>query len=46
MAPDDNPHVLIPEELAVRAERFGERIAVQVVDGSRMTFAEWKDNNR
>src|SRR5439155_16871266 len=38
---DDNPHVLIPEELAARAERFGDRIAVRVVDGAQLTFAEW-----
>jgi acyl-CoA synthetase (AMP-forming)/AMP-acid ligase II len=33
--------VLIPEELAERAERFGDRVAIRVVDGAELTFAEW-----
>jgi acyl-CoA synthetase (AMP-forming)/AMP-acid ligase II len=33
--------VLIPEELAERAERFGDRPAVRVAGGSTMTYAEW-----
>jgi acyl-CoA synthetase (AMP-forming)/AMP-acid ligase II len=33
--------VLIPEEVAARAERFGDRTAVRVVGGDEMTFGEW-----
>lgn len=35
--------MLIPEELAVQAERFGDRIAIRVVDGEQLTFRDWDD---
>jgi acyl-CoA synthetase (AMP-forming)/AMP-acid ligase II len=33
----------IPEELAERAERFGDRVAVVVDGGTQMTFREWDE---
>jgi acyl-CoA synthetase (AMP-forming)/AMP-acid ligase II len=35
--------VRIPEELAERAERFGDRAAVVVDGGEQMTFGEWDE---
>ena len=35
--------MLIPEELAERAERFGARVAVVVDGGAQMTFREWDE---
>ncbi|MBV8388025.1 MAG: AMP-binding protein [Acidimicrobiia bacterium] len=33
----------IPEELAERAERFGERVAIDVDSGGTLTYREWDD---
>src|SRR5437763_529482 len=43
MAPDDNRRVLIPEEVAARGERFGDRVAVRVIGGGTITFGEWHE---
>jgi len=32
---------LLPDELRAVAERFPDRVAVDVIDGDRMTFAAW-----
>src|SRR5436309_1098491 len=39
--PDDNQPVRIPEELAERAERFGDRVAITVDGGSELTYRDW-----
>jgi acyl-CoA synthetase (AMP-forming)/AMP-acid ligase II len=38
---DDNPPVRIPEELAERSERFGDRMALIVDGGGQLTYREW-----
>src|SRR3954447_7726968 len=41
--PDDNRVVRIPEELAERAERFGDRVAMDVDGVGQLTYREWDD---
>src|SRR4051812_11189620 len=41
--PDDNPPVRIPEEVAERAERFGDRVAIDVDTRGRLTYGEWNE---
>src|SRR5581483_3914950 len=40
---DDNPPVHIPEELTERAQRFGDRVAIDVDGVGQLTYAEWED---
>src|SRR5436305_2856220 len=41
--PDDNQPVRISEELAERAERFGDRVAIDVDGVGRLTYREWDE---
>src|SRR3954447_18975093 len=41
--PDDNRVVRIPEELAERAERFGDRVAIDVDGVGQLTYRQWHD---
>src|SRR5437763_5222850 len=40
---DDNRPVRIPEELAERAERFGDRVAIDVDGVGPLTYREWDE---
>src|SRR3954471_1427262 len=42
-AANDNPLVRIPEELAERAERFGDRVAIDVDGIGQLTYRQWHD---
>src|SRR3954452_7590757 len=42
-AANDNPLVRIPEELAERAERFGDRVAIDVDGGEQLTYRQWDE---